>query len=181
MLEQEIASAIKFIHSACGSPTPYYWNVPQDFVVPSIYFPTPEITTFGDTLSSYRYEYMWHIKCFAKVTQDAHSMALSVVTAIREARNLVPLIDVNGNVDGKGFRLLDPSMRSIEDGVCQITIQWKSPRAYNDVLNPSAELMQKYTLKGFYRPDIYLAEQMRIACIEAMERYHITYPVAEDN
>ncbi|MDD3029765.1 MAG: hypothetical protein PHS57_05755 [Alphaproteobacteria bacterium] len=164
---------------ACGSPPPYYWNVPQDFVIPSVYFPVPEITTYGDTFTSYRFEYMWYIKCFAKTANDAHAMGLAVVSAIKEHRNIVPLIDEDGALTGKGFRLLDPSARAIEDGVCQITIRWNSPRPYYDVLHPSAELMQKYTIKDFYRPDIYLAEKMRIQFIEAMERYRITYPVAE--
>lgn len=173
MLEQEVASAIKFIHSACGSPPPYYWNVPQDFVLPSIYFPVPEIMSFGETLNSYKLEYTWHIKCFAKTNQAAYNMALRAAFAIKGSRNLIPLIDVNGEPEGKGFRLQDPSLRQIDEGVSQITIKWNSSRVFDDVLNPTSELTQKFIVREYYRPDIHLAERMTMACHEAIERYHI--------
>ena len=47
MLEQEMASIIKFVLDRAGGPSPYYWNVPRHFCVPAAYFPTPEIDTGG--------------------------------------------------------------------------------------------------------------------------------------
>ena len=39
MLEQELASIIKFTLDRAGNPSPYYWNVQENFCVPAAYFP----------------------------------------------------------------------------------------------------------------------------------------------
>ena len=57
MIEQELASIIKFVLDATDDPAPYYHNIPEDFFVPAVYFPTPEITTGGETFLTYRMEY----------------------------------------------------------------------------------------------------------------------------
>ena len=40
-LEQEIASVIRFILDSVPGITPYYWDIPEGFVVPSVFFPQP--------------------------------------------------------------------------------------------------------------------------------------------
>ena len=44
-LEQEIASAIRFILDSVPGITPYYWDIPEGFVVPSVFFPQPLVPT----------------------------------------------------------------------------------------------------------------------------------------
>ena len=56
-LEQEIASVIRFILDSLPGITPYYWDIPEGFVVPSVFFPQPELTPLGDTFASYAVEY----------------------------------------------------------------------------------------------------------------------------
>ena len=53
MLEQEMASIMKYVIDRAGKPAPYYWEVPAHFVVPSAYFPMPEIDTGGETFLTY--------------------------------------------------------------------------------------------------------------------------------
>ena len=71
MLEQEMASIIKFVLDNAQGPSPYYWNVPQHFCVPAAYFPTPEIDTGGETFLTYYMDYIWYIKLFHKTGQGA--------------------------------------------------------------------------------------------------------------
>lgn len=59
-LEQEIASVIRFILDSVPGITPYYWDIPEGFVVPSVFFPQPELTPLGDTFASYAVEYDWY-------------------------------------------------------------------------------------------------------------------------
>ena len=61
-LEQEIASVIRFILDSVPGITPYYWDIPEGFVVPSVFFPQPELTPLGDTFASYAVEYDWYIR-----------------------------------------------------------------------------------------------------------------------
>ena len=64
-LEQEVASVMAFALHKAGDPHPYYWDVPEDFKRPAMYFPQPEIDTGGDTLGTYASEYAWYINVFA--------------------------------------------------------------------------------------------------------------------
>ena len=43
----------KIILDSVPGITPYYWDIPEGFVVPSVFFPQPELTPLGDTFASY--------------------------------------------------------------------------------------------------------------------------------
>jgi len=142
MIEQELASIIKFILEAAGSPAPYYWEVPAKFTRPAIYFPTPEIDSGGETFRTYRLEYTWYLKFFHNSTMEAHNMALAVYEAIKKARNLVHLIDENGDTLRQGIRLGEPKLKPIDEGVVQVMIRFVSRRPYTV---PDVQLMQYWT------------------------------------
>lgn len=144
-IEQEVASAAKFILEAVGNATPYYWEVPQNFIVPAVYFPAPGIVMAGDATDTYRVSYSWIIKFFARTTEYAQYMARKAATAIKDAHNCIPLVSANGEkaaivdkyepVEGAGtryynFRVRDPEIRETERGVWQMTLSWNSPRYY---------------------------------------------------
>jgi len=133
LLEQEIASIINFILPKAGNPSPYYREVPQDFLLPAAYFPVPEISSRGDTFNTYALEYLWFIKIFHTDVTLAYELAFSVLTAMQGARNLVPLIDTDGNQINQGVRLKDPSLRKIDGkpSVVQLELSWDSPRPYD--------------------------------------------------
>lgn len=129
-LEQEVASIIAFATHSAGDPNPYYWNVPEDFERPAIYFPQPEIDTGGDTLGTYASEYAWYIDIFADTTEEAHEIGLAVLTALKKARNCVPLLNEDGEPTGKKLRLKDPSLKGGGAGVAHLKIGWTSRRSY---------------------------------------------------
>lgn len=141
MIEQELASIIKFVLAAAEDPTPYYWNVPDSFDRPSIFFPNPEIETDGETFRTYRLDYTWFLKFFHNSTNEAHYMALSVLEAIKQARNLIPLIDENGEELTKGIRIGEATLRPVDDSVVQLMIRFVSRRPYTA---PDTQLMQKW-------------------------------------
>ena len=130
MLDREIISAMRFLIDAGDNPRPYYWNIPQDFMVPAIYFPQPEISARGDTLRTYAIEFSWFVKFFAKDTQSAHLLGFSALAALQRMKNVVPLIDDTGALTGRSFRMRDPALRTIDDGAVQLTLMWDSPRPY---------------------------------------------------
>ena len=131
MLEQELASAIKFILEQSGNPAPYYRNVPQDFIVPAAYFPVPEIEAKPFSLHAYALTYIWFVKFFNKDTRSAYGMGNQVLTAITARRNIIPLIDADGVKTGRLLRLKDPKLRDVDDGVVQLAIEWDSRRPYH--------------------------------------------------
>lgn len=173
MLEQEIASIMKFAMDEADNPSPYYWNVQEDFAIPAIYFPTPEIVTGGETFSTYRMEYAWYIKVFHKTTEEAYSLALKVLTAIKKRRNLIPLITEAGERAERGVRIDDPQLKVLDDGAAQLSLSWVSRRPYDE---ETATKMQTYEVAGWGNPDLYLERNIPAAFAAAIERYAVTLP-----
>lgn len=176
MLEQEIASIIKFTLDSAGNPAPYYNEVKEDFVVPSIYFPSPEIDSAGETFSTYCLGYSWYIKAFHRTTEEAYAMALQVLLALKGARNCVPLIGTDGKPTGEKLRIKDPEIKKLDSGVYQINISWDSRRPYND---PDYLLMQTYEIEGWSNPDIYLERKFTAEVLSQVQSYVNDYPTEE--
>ena len=109
-------------------------RVPEGFVVPSVFFPQPELTPLGDTFASYAVEYDWYIRFFASTDEDAYASAAAALNALCAARLLVPLIDETGAAAGGGVRLKDPGgVKRLDTGTAQLTLHWDSRRPYNRV------------------------------------------------
>lgn len=176
MLEQEIASIIKFTLDTAGNPAPYYSEVKEDFVVPSCYFPPPEIDTDGETFSTYRLRYSWRIKFFHNTTEGAYAMAQRVLLALKGARNLVPLIGTDGEPTGEKLRLNDPAIKKVDSGAYQLIAEWDSRRPYND---PEYLLMQTYEINGWKNPDIYLERKFTAEVLAQVRSYVNNYPTEE--
>ncbi len=85
-MKKEVASIIKFILDSAGNPIPYYHNMPENFVVPSVYFPSPEITFEPDTFSTYGADYNIFVNFFHSSTELAfmslHCLCFTVSTLL---------------------------------------------------------------------------------------------------
>jgi hypothetical protein len=168
VLEQEIASIIKFTSDAAGNPAPYYWDVPRSVAVPAVYFPSPDIGTGGDTLATYKMEYDWFIKFFHKTTEDAYALGLKALTALKVCRNLVPLIDTEGKATGRGIRIDDPELKKVDDGAVQLKITFTSRRPYN---RPDVQKMQTYHIEEWEDSELYESKYVDAAMEAALEKY----------
>lgn len=173
MLEQELASIMKFTLDRANNPSPYYYEVPQHFTVPAVYFPTPEISTRGETFLTYSMEYVWYIKIFHKSSQEAYSLGLSVLTAIKGKRNLIPLIETTGERAEGNIRLDDPKLKVLDNGAAQLSLSWTSRRPYNA---EETVKMQSYEVENWNNPDIYVSRVIPAAYAEAIEHYATTLP-----
>ena len=130
-MQQEMASIIRSVLEFAGDPSPYYFDIPENFAVPSIYFPSPELETSGETFFHYGTDYTIYAKCFAMTSEDAYWMALLVAAKIREKRNLIPLISSTGEVlPGQWVRVGDPSAKPLDDGAAQLKLTWRTRKPY---------------------------------------------------
>lgn len=149
MLEQELASIIKFVLESSGNPSPFYWKVPEKFRYPAVYFPQPEITSGGETFRTYRLEYAWYIVFFGKTDEEAHTLARATLEAIRRKRNLIPLINEDGSEEKRGIRLDDPSCKRIDNGAVQLTLTWASRRPYDrKAAQKAVDFYTTYTVRN---------------------------------
>lgn len=124
MLEKEIAAVMKRILEIDTAATPYYWEIKEDFAVPSVFFPIPEVVSGPDTLSSFYLDYSWYPKFFDRTDNDAHARALAMLTEIRRHRNLIALFNHDGSPAGRGVRIEDPAIQRVDSGAVQMTINF---------------------------------------------------------
>ena len=150
MLDQEIASIIRFTLEKADSPSAYYWNVPEGFLIPSAFFPVPEVESGGYTLNTYAITFTMFIKFFCIDKQSAYDLAFGVLAAINRCRCKIPLIDADGEQTGRKFRIKNPSARGIEGetGTAQLTVTWESPRSYDTT---EAEKIMEFDLNMHLR------------------------------
>ncbi|MDR1753314.1 MAG: hypothetical protein LBR74_00180 [Eubacterium sp.] len=155
---QEIESAIKFILENTENPIPYCYSMPQEFVVPSVFFSSPEIVPSGDTLLTYSLNYSWVITFFHNDAKSAYALGLTALNALQRKRNIIPLINVNGELTGRGFHLKAPILKAPEEGGCgevQLTLAWRSSHPYD---NESAQKMMTYDTNIYIKNALDLME-----------------------
>lgn len=111
----------------------YTDRMPQDFVVPSLYFPQPITADAPSSISSYRLDCSLAVKVFAKTDEQAVDAAEQIAQTIREFRMVIPIIDEDGRNTGKYMRLRKANTRIIDEGVAQLTFTWTSRYQYNRV------------------------------------------------
>lgn len=145
MLEKETASVMKFVIDATGGATLYYHNMPEDFIVPSVYFPCPDVISGGDTFSTYSAEYTMFINFFHSSTELAYELALPVLHKINAVRRLIPMIDENGKTTGKYVRIKNAELKKVDECAYQMQIDWICRRPYNC---EEAQLVQNFYLNG---------------------------------
>lgn len=133
-MEQELASIAKFILNAVGSNVyPYYRELPEDFRVPAVYFPVPDITTGNDTFDTYRADYLWLVTFTCSNQQDAYQLGLTALTAIKKSRNLVPLLNASGNQIGKRyFRLDSPQLKAADGNTVTLKLRFTIRKSYDE-------------------------------------------------
>lgn len=168
MLEQDIASIIKFVSDKAGNPSPYYWSVPKSFMVPSVFFPTPEIVTGSDTLTTYSMDYVFDVMFFHKTSQMAYQLALQVLTAIRARRNIVAVIDIYGNETREVLRVNDPKLKMLDNGAAQLEITWTSRQPYDMDTVFKAQI---YNVTQWNKSELYESKVIDAAMEAALEKY----------
>ena len=171
MIEQDMASIIKFVLTRAGDPAPYYWNVPQHFQVPAAFFPTPEADTGGETFLTFYEDYTWYIKLFHKTAQEAYELGRKVLQAIRAERNLIPLIEQDGSeTPGEWVRVNDPRLQVLDDGAAQLTVSWRRRSPYADVASGGVQKVQEVNVDVFMRSGKTIDDAMA----DALEAYAVS-------
>lgn len=176
LLEQEIASIMAFALQYADNPSPYYYDVPENFQYPAMYFPQPEIDTGGETMRTYAMRYSWYINIFCATTEDAFALAWKVLTALKQKRNLVPLLNEDGSKAGGGLRLNDPSAKVVDTGVAQLSLSWTSRRPYD---TEEVQKMVEWEVNGWQHPDIYNSVDVATVLKNVVQNAVSDYPIAE--
>lgn len=131
MLEYEIAAIYYFV-AGIITAQPYFESVPQDMLIPCVFYPTPTPVASGFSVNAYMTEFAMYIKFMAHSTMEAYEMGEKVLQAIMEKRRKVPLVDETGKQTGKNFRVNMPKLKKIENGVYQMELSWNRHTRYDE-------------------------------------------------
>ena len=131
MLEFEIAAIYYFVDKQI-KVKPYFEEIPMDFMVPCVFYPTPNPEAFGFSTNAYGTEFVMYVKFMARSTMDAYENGEKVLQAIMKHRRKIPLVDEKGKETGKQFQINMPKLKKIESGVYQMEISWKRYSRYEE-------------------------------------------------
>lgn len=129
MLEQEIA-AIDYLICSVVPVKSYFGAMPEDVQFPCVFYPFPEFTGEGFSLSTYVADFALYVKFMDRDTAAAYQMAAKVLQKIMAGQNKIPLVDEQGKVTGKCFRIGYLDLKQIEEGVYQLKLSWKRYTPY---------------------------------------------------
>lgn len=97
IITSETASIAKFIiENAVEGTVPYYEEMRENFAVPSVFFPSPVVSSSEHTVSSYSFIYSWSVVVFATNDDLAYENAIRIAKAIRDNAMLIPVVDSDG-------------------------------------------------------------------------------------
>ena len=117
-LEQSLASAVRFIlDNDTNGARPYFEDVPEEFYVPSVYFPVPYVEGAKVTLDSYRNTITFEARIMAATDWDAEARAASLRDLLMLENLHIPIYGLDGKATGKSLRVLEPYQRRIERGI----------------------------------------------------------------
>lgn len=145
MLEKEVASIVRFVLDSTEDLMPYYHNIPESFAVPSVFFPSPEISFRPDTFSAYSGEYTMFAVFFHSSTELAYQIALLVSRRINDVRRLIPEIDYDGKRTGGYIRIENTQLKKADECAYQLQIDWISRYPYTP---DEGELIRNFYLNG---------------------------------
>lgn len=117
----------------------YETNVPEDFAVPSLYFPAVETFPSGSALNSYQTKYSIYAKVFALTKREAGELAEKIVEGIMQKNCRLPVYKEDGTDSGMCIKLEPPSSRVVDEGMAQVILSYKIIKAFTEVKHPAAK------------------------------------------
>ena len=123
MLEFEVAALYYFIDNMLKINA-YFNEVPENLLLPCIYYPEPDQDGDYYSLNTYRTEFTMYVNIMAKSDAEAYEIASKIVQEVLYNKMKIPMVDDNGSVKDKSLRLNLPKLKRIDNGVYQIDISW---------------------------------------------------------
>lgn len=130
MLEFEVAAIYYFVHGIISAQA-YFEEVPLDMLIPCVFYPVPNPSAMGFSVNAYATEFSMYIKFMHHSNMEACEMGEKVLQAVMGNRRKVPLVDENGKLTGKNFRVNMPKLKKIENGVYQMELSWNRYTRYD--------------------------------------------------
>lgn len=125
-MEQYHGSIVKYIlENAVEGTKGYFGDLPENFAVPSVYFPIPRTETKKAALNHW-YRTQFHFECnfFARDSWLAYDAAVHVRTKLIDDDFWIPVYDQEGTETGYSIKCGFPSLDNIEDGTVNMSFDF---------------------------------------------------------
>lgn len=137
-MNQEVGAIMNYCYKQFPVKV-YVKEIPEQFQIPSMYFPAAWVNTRNDTVSTFLKTYTLHIKVFHKDSGQAHDAAESIVDALSADRNIIQMISGDGELLEQYIRIKRAETRIADQGVATIVLTWDSSYWYNREEQPSLD------------------------------------------
>lgn len=117
----------------------YEDNVPEDFEIPSLYFPPAETAPSGLGLNSYQTKYSIYAKIFALTKREACGLAEKIARGIMDKKCRLPVYREDGTDSGQLMKLELPVSWAVDEGMAQVTLTYRITRAFTEMEHPAAK------------------------------------------
>ncbi|AOC90689.1 phage portal protein [Bacillus sp. L381] len=135
-MNRETGSIAAFLYHQYGVPV-YENELPEQFQVPSLYIPPPFVFDENDTVSTFKKIYSLNVKLFHADSVQALDEADRIADAVRESRQMIPLLTESGEDTGDFIRISRIETRVGDKGEAVITIRWTSRYYYKKQTFPA--------------------------------------------
>lgn len=150
-LEQCLASAVRYIQNHAGfEGAPYFDEEPEEYRVPSLYFPVPWTQSKKVTLASYRSTLIFQCQFMASTDWEAYQTAINVRDCLLLDGCCIPMMNKDGTVSDSAVRILEPEVRKIERGIVQLSFDIQH---YFTPTRPNGQKAMNFIFNGLVKPD----------------------------
>jgi len=134
---EELGSIVRFFYEnhnkkdQLSKDTIYYEEVPKGFKEPSIYFPTPLMSSNNYTTHSFQNSYTWLVKLFDKTTTEAQESAMKLVNILANNRYFIQVFNADNTITNRYVKIDSVDMRKLDEGVMQIELRFNLAYFFN--------------------------------------------------
>lgn len=127
IFEQVLASAVKYVQENCKEELNFYFDeIPENFLVPALYFPVPQVISKKVTLASYASTLFLEVWFLAKEEWKAYSYARNVQESILQAECMLPIVKKDGTKEDWSLRVTEPEVQKIDQRTIQLSFALKN-------------------------------------------------------
>lgn len=123
MLEQLIGSIKGYFYKK-NPVTIFEKELPETIVIPSMYFPPPNILPLPHTKQGYQNNYTMNVQIFEADAQEGLKKAEEIAQSIKKNKYTIPLLNEDGSETDGSIVFNTVECQMIEFGIVQIKLEW---------------------------------------------------------
>lgn len=149
-LEQCLGSAVRYIQdNVDGEPTLYFDDIPEKFMVPSIYFPVPRTTGRRVTFETYLNTIYFEAWFMASTDWLAYSAASDMRDCIMLDNCNIRCVNADGTFAKRAYRISEPEIIPIATGIVKLAFSIRDYfSAYKDMPIKATNINISGTIKS---------------------------------